>query len=825
MEDDVVIRIRGLRKAYKIIDPSVKKIGLLSNKYTDYPIFEGIDLDVKRGDIVGILGRNGCGKSTFLKIVSQIVEPDEGTVEVEGKVASILELSMGFHGDLSGRDNIVLRSELYGIPRDEVRKHIDEIVEYSDLGVFIDNPVRTYSSGMRSRLAFAIMVNVDADIFLVDEALSTGDMAFASKASEHLKNLVRSGKTVLFTSHSLGTIQRTCTRAIWISERTIRMDGEASEVCDAYARSINDSVEETMSLAKGGSSSAQYRLSTFYRDGNGVERNHEEQRKWLEEAAMREHPMAMDELADILMSEGTAESVSRAIDLYQRAAENGNFDARRKYATMYGDTHEDIETLKEMMAKLAESGYPFDLFNYGSLLYKSALIPSEYEEAFKVLTAASEAGWLEADTLLAQMYREGTGVDRSIEKSIQILEDSANRGNSRAMSSLGDLFLDGKFVQRDPVRAYEWYLKSACCGYAKSQYQVAVMLSSGLGVEKDEEAAKEWFARYSSSMVNDSRKIVLDTYKKRGLRDPRIPNLLKASSLCYNTNSMVTLAGKYSEGRDVKKNPGAAFSLMTKAAVAGGQPRARLGEMYMDGVGVDPDPVAAKKLFEDAAAFGDANAMYRLAMMYKDGIACEPDQDNYRMYMRMAAERGSRDAKEVVMKWDDRVRRRRAKAEGSDRPEGSERPYKNESKEGAEQPKNDNGEKETPVPKGEGPVSPGSNGSKEGYRGPAKDGEKPRSERPKNDGGKSGTGNPKKNGQKGNSDRSNKGGAKGNTQRPKNDGGKSGTGNPKKNGQKGNSDRSNKGGARGKSDNPKKGASEPNANKEKAKPEHPNGDA
>ncbi|MBR1452500.1 MAG: ABC transporter ATP-binding protein, partial [Candidatus Methanomethylophilaceae archaeon] len=237
MSEEVMIRVKGLKKSYQIIDASKVNESRFFKKKTEYPVFENINLEVRKGDILGILGRNGCGKSTFLKIVSQIIEPDEGTVEVFGKVASILELSMGFHGDLSGRDNIILRSELYGIPREKVLENLDSIIEYSDLGVYIDNPVRTYSSGMKSRLAFSVMVNVDADIFLVDEALSTGDMAFASKASEHLKDLVRSGKTVLFTSHSMNTIKRTCNRAVWISDRTIKMDGPADEIVDEYSRS------------------------------------------------------------------------------------------------------------------------------------------------------------------------------------------------------------------------------------------------------------------------------------------------------------------------------------------------------------------------------------------------------------------------------------------------------------------------------------------------------------------------------------------------------------------------------------------------------------
>ena len=656
MEDDVVIKIRGLKKSYTIIDPSINLSKFQFRKKTSYPIFDGIDLDVKKGDIVGILGRNGCGKSTFLKLVSEILEPDEGTVEVKGKVASILELSMGFHGDLSGRDNIILRSALYGIPREQVLEHIDEIVEYSDLGVFIDNPVRTYSSGMRSRLAFAVMVNVDADIFLVDEALSTGDMAFASKASEHLKNLVRSGKTVLFTSHSMSTIKRTCNRAIWICDHTIKMDGPADEVVDAYTRSINDSYEETLSLANGGSSSAQYRLAGFYRDGNGAVKDPEQYRYWLEAAAMREHPMAMGELADILMSEGKDEE---AMDLYQRAAENGNFEARRKFATMQGESREEIEYLRRIMKELTKSEYPYDLYNYGNLMYRSALTIDDYKVAADYLQRASDAGWLDADFLLAQMYREGNGVERSMEKYVQRLTYAAENGHGKAMAALAEAYFEGRYIPKDYQLAFKWYLNSALSGNMRSQYQVAVMYSSGIGCEKDETEAKRWFARYSSTALNDSRRIAIDTMRARRLDVEFSNDMLKAMSKNYHTQSMVTLAGKYESGKDLKKNRQAAISLLEKASVAGGNPRTRLAEFYLEG-----DEESRKKgyeLIQSAVKSGDAAAMYRLAMMYKEGFCCEVDEGMYRRYMRMAAERGNRDAKEVVTKWDDRIRRRKAK--------------------------------------------------------------------------------------------------------------------------------------------------------------------
>ena len=657
-EDDVVIRVRGLKKSYTIIDPSIPKKKFGFAKKTQYPIFDGIDLDVKKGDIIGVLGRNGCGKSTFLKLVSEVLEPDEGTVEVHGKVASILELSMGFHPDLSGRDNIILRSELYGISREEVLKHIDEIVKYSDLGVFIDNPVRTYSSGMRSRLAFSVMVNVDADIFLVDEALSTGDMAFASKASEHLKNLVRSGKTVLFTSHSTSTIKRTCNRAIWLADHKIAMDGPAEEVVDAYARSINDSFEETVSLAEGGSSAAQYRLSTFYRDGIGVEKNEEERMHWLKEAALREHPMAMAELADILVHEGDAE---RAMALYGSAAENGDFDSRRKYSVMIGGTRKEVEDLRGILKGLTASGYPYDLFNYGNLMYRSAAVPSDYEEAFRYVKEASDMGWTEADFLLALMYRDGSGTERSVEMAEAYLTKAAEAGHQRAMTILADMYNEGKYLSRDPEKAFRWYLESARSGNPRSQYQVASMLSAGIGTEKDPKASKEWFARYSSSSLNEFRRSAMDTLKARGPDAETSMVLLKASSRSLHTQSMMALASRYEEGRDVKRNESAAAQLLERASASGGAPRTRLGIMYLEGIGVEKDAGKAFSLFRSAAHFGDAAGMYRLALMYKDGIACEESQVNYRMYMRMAAERGNRDAKLIVNKWDERIERRKAK--------------------------------------------------------------------------------------------------------------------------------------------------------------------
>ena len=454
----------------------------------------------------------------------------------------------------------------------------------------------------------------------------------------------------------MNTIKRTCNRAIWLADHTIKMDGPADEVVDAYTRSINDSFEETLHLANDGSSSAQYRLSTFYRDGNGVEKNEEERRRWLNEAALREHPMALNDLADILMSEGKTEE---AMDMYQKAAECGNYEARRKFASLQGETLDEISELRSVLKGFCDSGYPYDYYNYGNMMFKSALTTDDYKEALEYLLKASEIGWSDADVLIGQMYRDGNGVERDLDRCVQYLSKAANNGNNKAMAMLGDLYYDGKYMSKNQKEAFKWYMMSACVGNAKSQYQVAMMLDSGIGVDKDEEQAKQWFARYSSSMVNDSRKVALDTLKaRRG--DMAVSNdILKAMSRSNHPNSMVTLASKYESGKGFKKNEKAAIDLMRKAAMAGGPPRTKLAEMIKSQSKSDEYTEESFRLIKSACEFGDSTAMYRMAMFYKNGTLVEANEEQYRKYMRMAAERGNRDAKMTVTKWDDRTERRK----------------------------------------------------------------------------------------------------------------------------------------------------------------------
>ena len=206
------------------------------NKKEKREVLKGINLKVKKGEVVALIGTNGSGKSTLLKLMTKIIYPNKGKITTEGKLTSLLELGAGFHPDFSGRENIYFNASIFGLTKKEIDKRIDDIIEFSELGPYIDNPVRTYSSGMYMRLAFSVAINVDADILLIDEILSVGDEHFQNKCYEKMRDLKNQGKTMVFVTHSMQTVKQLCDRAVWLCNGTIKMDGPTEEVVDEYIK-------------------------------------------------------------------------------------------------------------------------------------------------------------------------------------------------------------------------------------------------------------------------------------------------------------------------------------------------------------------------------------------------------------------------------------------------------------------------------------------------------------------------------------------------------------------------------------------------------------
>lgn len=243
MENNIAINIEDVSKRYKLFKSKKHRafnalLPFLGKSYEDFYALKDINLEVKKGDILGIVGNNGSGKSTLMKIVAGVTQPTSGNVSVEGNLVPLLELGSGFHRDFTGYENIYFYTAILGYPKKEILAKTREIIEFSEIGDFIHQPIRNYSSGMRSRLAFSVSVNINPDILILDEILSVGDLAFKEKSYKKIKEFFKQGKTILFVSHSLESIKGLCTRAILINKGELIMDDEPTKVVDYYRDEI-----------------------------------------------------------------------------------------------------------------------------------------------------------------------------------------------------------------------------------------------------------------------------------------------------------------------------------------------------------------------------------------------------------------------------------------------------------------------------------------------------------------------------------------------------------------------------------------------------------
>ena len=238
-EEEYAIEVQDV---YKTFDVYLDKANSIKEKLLFWKrnrkeireVLKGINLNIKKGEAVALIGVNGSGKSTLLKLMTKIIYPNKGKIITRGKSTSLLELGAGFHADFSGRENIYFNASIFGLTKKEIDDRLEQIIEFSELRDYIDNPVRTYSSGMFMRLAFAVAINVDADILLVDEILSVGDQHFQAKCINKMKELKKEGKTMVFVTHSLGSAQELCDRSIWLSNGIIKMDGDTNAIIEKY---------------------------------------------------------------------------------------------------------------------------------------------------------------------------------------------------------------------------------------------------------------------------------------------------------------------------------------------------------------------------------------------------------------------------------------------------------------------------------------------------------------------------------------------------------------------------------------------------------------
>lgn len=249
---EMAIEVKNVTKSFKVYydkGSQLKEKALFwkRNRYEERWVLKGISFTVKQGEAVGLIGHNGCGKSTTLKLLTKIIYPDNGTIEMKGRVSSLIELGAGFHPDMSGRENIYTNAAIFGLTKKEIDERVEDIIAFSELEEFIDNPVRTYSSGMYMRLAFSVAINVDADILLIDEILAVGDANFQAKCFNRLREIKKDGTTIVIVSHSLGQIEQICDRSLWIQDGLIKQEGKPRDVHPEY---LNYMGEERQRIAE-----------------------------------------------------------------------------------------------------------------------------------------------------------------------------------------------------------------------------------------------------------------------------------------------------------------------------------------------------------------------------------------------------------------------------------------------------------------------------------------------------------------------------------------------------------------------------------------------
>ncbi|HUY09966.1 MAG TPA: ABC transporter ATP-binding protein [Candidatus Dormibacteraeota bacterium] len=252
---DAVVQIQDVSKRFRIYherNTTLKQslVARRRGRYEEFWAVRDVSVDIPEGESLGIIGENGSGKSTLLKCVAGILVQDKGTIDVKGRLASLLEVGAGFHPDFTGRENVFLNGAILGLPRRYIKSIMDTIVEFAELEQFIDNPVKTYSSGMYTRLGFAIAVNLDPDILVVDEVLAVGDEAFQRRCMERINIMRTEGRTLVFVSHALESVRAVCDRCVWMDHGVARLVGGVDAVIAAYLSEVNRREEEELEVVE-----------------------------------------------------------------------------------------------------------------------------------------------------------------------------------------------------------------------------------------------------------------------------------------------------------------------------------------------------------------------------------------------------------------------------------------------------------------------------------------------------------------------------------------------------------------------------------------------
>jgi len=659
MKEGNSVEVRGIRKTFTVgtITPkSQSSISVLrKRKFEERVVLKGISFEVKKGESVGLLGRNGSGKSTILKMLSKVMYPDFGEIEVRGRVASILELGMGFHQELSGRENIYIKGSMYGLSAKDMDAIIEDIIEFSELRDRIDDPLRVYSSGMHARLAFAIAIHIKSDVMIIDEVLSVGDIGFRSKCNVALRDLKKGGTTILLASHSMSTVEEMCDRVIWIEAGKVREIGETSAVCYHYRKDLTDSFESIVTSAESGDIVSQNNLGVLYRDGRDVEANQEEAFKWFKKAAESGLTEAQLNLGEMMLQQNnTPEGKKEACVWFNMAADAGNTEARIRVAEILSGDEEDDgwDYCVELLTALSEKGNARAQATLARVFLDGIGVPKDQKTAFKWFYKSAESGDIWSQHQIGVMYRDGIGMDRNPVKAVEWLTVSANNGNMKAKTELASMFKKGMGVERDLSSSLKWYREAARAGDANSMYQVATMCRDGVGTEVDMRESNRWFNAFSKQSRLKLQNTVGEICRYDIDTDTSVAvNIYEKGAKNGNIAAEFTFGMLKKDGAITMADSDVAAEWFRKAAESGHiNSQIEYGNILLRGIGVKRDPEAAFAMFKMAADACNHVARNQLGNMYRDGVGVERDLEKAKVLFRLAAEQGNKDAPLSLLK-------------------------------------------------------------------------------------------------------------------------------------------------------------------------------
>ena len=653
MDESNAIEIRNVSK------------GFVLKRFTAYggsakcgvkQVITDLSLDVAKGEVLGLVGRNGSGKSTLLKLIAGILSPDEGTLETCGKVASILELGMGFEQEATGRDNIRAKCALYGFKERETEELMDSMIAFSELGEQIDHPLRTYSSGMVAKLAFAVLIHVRCDIMVIDEVLSVGDAGFNAKSRAVIDRLRREGKTVVIASHNTGSLEAMCDRVVWLEGGAVKDSGDASTVCYRFVADAEDSPDVVRYLAESGDAAAQHRLGVMLRDGISMDADAEEAKAWLRRASEQGLPEAMVDLGDILADEGQSEE---ALDLYERASKDGSIAGAVR---LIGRTDEEAQLMERMHKKLrelADRGNVRAAKLLGDALSNGTGCKPDKRAAAELYEFCAERGNANACFPLGIIHRDGLGIPKDPAGAVKWLELAVERGNTKAALELAGMYRRGIGVKRDMGACVRWYEEAARRGDRKAMSELGVIYRDGLGVGKDPEKSAYWLKMYSEQAELSAMVSLGDVIKQGTAGDERAECLewYTAAAEKGNVIAMYDAAMALRDASMPRADPAKAAEWLREAAERGNNVACfEYAMTLLEGKGVPADPEGAFRYMRLAADMGNGHAILHTGVMLLEGTGTQKDPEAARAYLERSAELGNKDARKLLKSMERRSR-------------------------------------------------------------------------------------------------------------------------------------------------------------------------